>query len=137
MAITLLFCFAFSACGNQTSRLEQGVNVSDSVGGNNNENVGGNDDTELPSNINYYTVTFKVDGNNYGEPKLLKHGDKIEMPKTPSKQDATNDYSFDGWFLGDTKWDFDSDTVEFDVELNAKWKIGATYTEDFLPSGIN
>lgn len=85
----------------------------------------------------YYTVTFKVDGNNYGEPKLLKHGDKIEMPKTPSKQDATNDYSFDGWFLGDTKWDFDSDTVEFDVELNAKWKIGATYTEDFLPSGIN
>ena len=64
-----------------------------------------------------YTVTF--DGKNETE---YAYGEKIEKPADPTK-DATAkvQYTFDGWYNGDEKWDFDHDIVTSDVALVAKF----------------
>lgn len=60
----------------------------------------------------------------FGEADAAKvaYGSKLTRPADPTK-DMTADkvYTFDGWYVGDTKWDFDADTVKGDVTLVAKF----------------
>ena len=81
--------------------------------------------------INKFKVTFDTDG---GEPipgdQFVEWGLFVEEPTTkPTK----TGYTFDGWYLGDEKYDF-SAAVEQNITLTAKWTQN-TYTVTFDPNG--
>lgn len=83
--------------------------------------------TELPlKNGKTYTETRTVNEYDvkFGEADAAKvaYGSKLTRPADPTK-DMTADkvYTFDGWYNGETKWDFDADTVKGDVTLVAKF----------------
>lgn len=64
-----------------------------------------------------YTVTF--DGKNEAE---YAYGEKIIKPTDPTKEATVKvHYTFDGWYNGGEKWDFDHDIVISDVALVAKF----------------
>lgn len=68
----------------------------------------------------YCKVTF--DSNGGSEVNSLTNVErysKIEEPMQPIKETNT----FLGWFLGETKWDFDELVVSKDITLKAKWKM--------------
>ncbi|MDY5820451.1 MAG: InlB B-repeat-containing protein [Candidatus Borkfalkiaceae bacterium] len=68
--------------------------------------------------INEYDVKI-------GELATVKvaYGNKLTKPETDPTKDMTVDkvYTFDGWYNGETKWNFDVDTVKGDVTLVAKF----------------
>ena len=83
--------------------------------------------TELPlENGRTYTETRTL--NEYdvkiGESATVKvaYGNKLTKPADPTK-DMTADkvYTFDGWYNGETKWNFETDTVTSNVTLVAKF----------------
>lgn len=83
---------------------------------------------ELPlENGKTYTETRTI--NEYdvkiGESATVKvaYGNKLTKPETDPTKDMTVDkvYTFDGWYNGETKWNFDADTVKGDVTLVAKF----------------
>ena len=83
--------------------------------------------TELPlENGKTYTETRTL--NEYdvkiGEATATKvaYGTKLTKPADPTK-DTTVDkvYTFDGWYNGDAKWNFETDTVTGNVTLVAKF----------------
>ena len=60
-----------------------------------------------------YTVTFE----NYGS-VTVGEGLLVAQPETPVKEATVSTvYTFDGWYNGETKWDFESDTVTGDITL--------------------
>ena len=80
----------------------------------------------------YYTVT--VDG----VEQTVEEGEKAVKPETePTKEStAEYDYAFDGWYNGETKWDFENDTVMSDLELIAKYiETKRKYTVSFNVTG--
>ena len=71
-------------------------------------------------NINKYTVTF----NSYGGTPVPP-AQEVEYGLTaaePTSAPTKTGYTFDGWYLGDEKYDF-SDAVEQDITLKAQWKL--------------
>ena len=84
-------------------------------------------------NINKYTVAFNTDG---GTP--VPPAQEVEYGLTATKPDPAptkTGYTFDGWYLGDEKYDF-SAAVEQNIALTAKWTLN-TYTVTFDPNGGN
>ena len=71
-------------------------------------------------NINKYTVTFNSYGGTPVPPaQEVEYGLTATEPATaPTK----TGYTFDGWYLGDEKYDF-SDAVEQNITLKAQWKL--------------
>ena len=64
-----------------------------------------------------YKVTF--DGENETS---VAYGEKIQKPADPTKESTVSTvYTFDGWYNGETKWNFETDTVSGDVALVAKY----------------
>ena len=64
-----------------------------------------------------YKVTF--DGENETS---VAYGEKIRKPADPTKESTVSTvYTFDGWYNGETKWNFETDTVSGDVALVAKY----------------
>lgn len=64
-----------------------------------------------------YKVTF--DGENETS---VAYGEKIQKPADPTKESTVSTvYTFDGWYNGETKWNFETDTVSGDVVLIAKY----------------
>ena len=64
-----------------------------------------------------YTVTF--DGKDGAE---YEYGDKLVKPADPTKKESPQYYyEFDGWYNGNVKWDFNTDTVSGNVELVSKF----------------
>ena len=63
----------------------------------------------------------------------VKRGEKINEPATPTKSTLLTQYSFDGWYLGNKRWNFKSDVVTSDLKLVAKWKKEGNYTVGFKP----
>ena len=65
----------------------------------------------------YYTVT--INGVEY----QIEVGEKLTQPEDPTKESTAEfDYTFDGWYNGDEKWNFDEDTVNGALNLIAKYK---------------
>lgn len=80
-------------------------------------------------NINKYTVTFDSYGGTPVPPaQEVEYGLTATKPATaPTK----TGYTFDGWYLGDEKYDF-SDAVEQNITLYANWEKNiytVTYTD--------
>ena len=79
-------------------------------------------------NINKYTVTFNSYGGTPVPPaQEVEYGLTATEPAAPEK----TGYTFDGWYLGDEKYDF-SDAVEQNITLYANWKKNiytVTYTD--------
>ena len=64
-----------------------------------------------------YTVTF--DGKDGAE---YEYGDKLVKPADPTKKESPQYYyEFDGWYNGNVKWDFNTDTVSGNIELVSKF----------------
>ena len=82
-----------------------------------------------------YTVTFMSLGAEFCDSQTITYGGKVTLPTTtPIKPtDKNHEYGFDGWCVGETTWDFENGVVTSDLVLTAKFKITATFTEEFLP----
>lgn len=70
-----------------------------------------------------YTVTFDTNGGSDIPAQTVAEGGKVKMPDAPEK----NGYIFDGWYRGDTAFDF-SETVTGDITLTAQWRIRESAT---------
>lgn len=64
-----------------------------------------------------HTVTFDANGGEGGKTETVKHGDTVSAP-LPSRPN----YSFEGWYVGETKWNFKTDKITSDITLVAKWE---------------
>ena len=64
-----------------------------------------------------YTVTFDADGGSSVSEQSVLDGKKVTKPTDPTKPG----YIFDGWFIGDEEWSFDSDVVTTDITVKAAW----------------
>ncbi|MCM1237747.1 MAG: InlB B-repeat-containing protein [Ruminococcus flavefaciens] len=61
-------------------------------------------------------ATFDSDGGTAVEEQRVSGG-KITEPAAPQR----NGYDFDGWYSGETKWNFDTDTATSNTTLKAHW----------------
>ncbi len=75
-----------------------------------------------------FTVTFDTDGGSAVAKQTVKEGEKASEPTAPTKAG----YEFEGWFIGDTAYDFSSE-VTANITLKAKWY--KAYTITFEPNG--
>lgn len=78
-----------------------------------------------------YTVSFD------GEAVKVAYGAKAEKPADPTKESTAEfNYIFDGWYVGDKKWDFATDTVTGAVKLTSKFTAEKrTYKVTFTVTG--
>ena len=82
-------------------------------------------------NINKYTVTFNSYGGTPVPPaQEVEYGLTATEPAAPEK----TGYTFDGWYLGDEKYDF-SAAVEQNITLTAKWHITPHNIYAYLRTG--
>ena len=79
-----------------------------------------------------YTVTFDSDGGTVVEPQQVVDGEKATMPDPAPTRDG---YTFAGWYLGDTAYDFDT-PVTGNITLVAHWTDAKTYTVTIAPADI-
>ena len=76
-----------------------------------------NDKTNIPNpDGTPVTVTYK-DGSGEYATQIVQTGETAIEPDVPSRQG----YQFTGWYLGDTKYDFNTAVTE-DMTLTARWK---------------
>ncbi|MBO4982633.1 MAG: InlB B-repeat-containing protein [Clostridia bacterium] len=85
-----------------------------------------NTDDEKPRK-EIVTVNFDTMGNGEIESIQVKNGEKIAKPQDIEKLG----YTFEGWYVNDKKWSFDSDTVTDDITLKAKLTLTA-YTIEYV-----
>ena len=100
------------------------LSVSDAAG-----NIAQHTITVVVEDTNRVTVTF--DG---VETDTIYHiGESLAEPETPVKEG----YTFEGWYVGNVKWDFANDVVKGDVALTAKFiKVETTYTVVITSEGL-
>ncbi|MDR2938856.1 MAG: InlB B-repeat-containing protein, partial [Clostridiales bacterium] len=68
-----------------------------------------------------FTVKFNADG---GSPVPADQKIGTEQKVTePNPAPTKAGYNFDGWYLGNKEWDFDTDVVTSDITLVAKWEV--------------
>ncbi len=71
-----------------------------------------------------YTVIFDSNGGTTVEAQEIVEGGKVEKPTDPVKRPTdTEDYTFIGWFVGETEWNFTTDTVTENITLVAKYSV--------------
>ena len=79
-----------------------------------------------------YTVTFDSDGGSEVKSQEVSDGKKATEPDAPTK----TGYTFGGWFVKTTEWNFLAYTVTENVTLKAKW-VANEYTLKFNSNGGN
>ena len=64
-------------------------------------------------------------------------GGKVTQPADPTKESSAEfDYTFEGWYYGETKWDFENNTVTEDITLTANYTATTRkYTITFNVTG--
>ena len=67
--------------------------------------------------VDSLTVKFDSNGGTEIADLQVESGEKVTKPEAPEKEH----YVFGGWYNGDTEWVFETDTVEKDMTLTAKW----------------
>ncbi len=96
---------------------------------------GKTDDKTPDDGVKTYTVTFVTDGGTAVPPQTISEGGKVVKPADPKKTAIISgkviDYEFEGWYSGETMWDFETITISADTVLTAKWK--QDYTPPYLP----
>lgn len=77
------------------------------------------DDITLYANweINTYTVTFQVNGGSAVQAQTVEHGKKVTKPADPTREGWT----FGGWNLNGSAYNFETATVTGDITLSAVW----------------
>lgn len=75
------------------------------------------------------TVTFDSDGGNDVAAQKVLRGQKASAPTAPTKAG----YSFEGWYKGDTEFDFANTPVTENIILKAKWTEKSSITFDATP----
>jgi len=91
-----------------------------------------NFDTEIVSDIKLVaswkkldedsvTVTFNSNGGSSVATQTVKKGEKANKPTNPTR----NGYTFNGWFLNNKKYDFNS-SVDDNITLKAEWTKNQT-----------
>ena len=80
-------------------------------------------DTTLVARFNESAREYDVKFGEDATATKVAYGNKLTKPETDPTKDMTVDkvYTFDGWYNGETKWNFDADTVKGDVTLVAKF----------------
>ena len=73
-----------------------------------------------PYSFDEFTVTFDSDGGSTVVEQKLRNAPAVK-PADPKK----SGYDFDGWYLGDTQYSFDT-TVTTDITLKAHWTPAAS-----------
>ena len=93
--------------------------------------------TKITSNITLiakwvkaYQVTFDSNGGSKIKSQEVGEGLKVTKPSNPTKVG----YKFDGWYLDDKKFDFNT-KVTTDITLTAKWTELEKYTVTFDTGG--
>ena len=76
--------------------------------------------------VNKYSVTI---GDN--APVEVEYGSMLKKPETDpvKEEDEEYTYTFKGWYNGDVVWNFETDTVNSDVTLTAKFEAVKKETE--------
>ena len=68
--------------------------------------------------VNQYTITFDTNGGSAVASITQDYGTQITAPADLTREG----YTFAGWYLGDTKYDFNTAVTE-DMTLTAKWTV--------------
>ena len=68
-----------------------------------------------------YTVTFDSNGGTSIDKQIVEENSVVKEPENPKR----DNYKFLGWYLNDTKYDFDT-KVTGDITLKAKWEYVPT-----------
>ena len=76
--------------------------------------------------LDTHTVIFNANNGTPTSGVTVSYGDKLTAPTSPTKAH----YSFGGWYYGEELWSFDTDKVEGDITLVAKWVLD-THTVTF------
>lgn len=75
-----------------------------------------------------YTVKFDSDGGTQISDRIVEAGSKVNAPSEPLK----TGYIFDGWYYGDTKWNFNN-VINGNITLKAKWLENTSHdNEEYL-----
>ncbi|MBE7080619.1 MAG: hypothetical protein E7371_05210 [Clostridiales bacterium] len=79
--------------------------------------------TEQPADYEVdYVESVSVTFDGVASAKTYYAGDLLDEPETPVKEsDEMFEYEFDGWYVGETKWDFANDRVTGDTALTSKF----------------
>ncbi|MBQ0099354.1 MAG: InlB B-repeat-containing protein, partial [Firmicutes bacterium] len=81
-----------------------------------------------------YTVVFDSDGGRtLVQNQTVLKGKKATEPTETMVKDktATEKFAFDGWYLDNVPWNFETDTVTDNITLKAKWNTTLYYTVKF------
>ena len=82
--------------------------------------------------LNSYAISFETNGGTAVTNQTIEHGDKISQPTT-----TKTDYTLVGWYKEaafTNEWNFDTDVVEGDMTLYAKWELNS-YAITFETNG--
>ncbi len=71
---------------------------------------------EAKFTINTYSVTFNLDNDSENLKEEVKYNELVEKPKNPKK----SGYTFVGWYVGETEFDFNT-KITRDMVITAKW----------------
>lgn len=77
----------------------------------------------------YYKMQVTINIGGDTTTSTIGYGTKVEQPNIVNK----DGYEFDGWYLGDTEYDFDSD-VTSDIEIEARYNL-IPYTITYILNG--
>jgi uncharacterized repeat protein (TIGR02543 family) len=77
----------------------------------------------IEEGVTTYTVTFNTQGGSTITPQTVEQGGKVQQPASPTREG----YTFGGWHKEaacTTTWNFDTDAVNGNITLYAKWTEG-------------
>lgn len=122
--VVLVLILAIFAVG--CSKNEQNSTTSSSASSSSSETL--EQTPEQPSETVTYTVRFNSNGGTAVADQTVAKNGQAQKPIDPTKRDATTEYKFLGWYVGNTLWNFNI-PITSDVTLTAKWQVVEQWSE--------